>query len=318
MTRIVTRRGPKGNAPATLFCARFLLLSPALLLLAPTPVRAQTRDFGIDVSQFQGTVDWARVARPVAQGGGGVKFAFIRATRGGTVNGRVVDTRFATNIVAAKNAGLRVGIYHFARWDLSTPGVLTGLNSPADEAQHFLSIAGPHITDGSLRPVLDLEADSSDPTAGTRFTRAQLTDWALGFCSEIVKAKGPSALPLVYINGSFANDEIDARLNVYPLWFARYGANGDPLTTGQPLATTTYPNIYGAWNPTGSLTNHPWAFWQYSNTGSVPGITGNVDLNVFNNERYFNLNAFTIASVIPEPASLTLLILPAALLARRR
>ena len=51
---------------------------------------AQTRALGIDVSDWQNQtttglpIDWARVARPVAQGGGGKQFAFIRSSRGGT------------------------------------------------------------------------------------------------------------------------------------------------------------------------------------------------------------------------------------------
>lgn len=295
-----------------------LILSLATLTLAATNALAQTRTRGIDVSSWQGVIDWARVARPVSQGGGGIEFAFIRATRGGTSSFSVTDTRFVTNITQARANGIRVGAYHFARFDGWTVGDWTGPNSPRDEAMHFLSVAGPYITDGSLRPVLDIENDSSDPNASTRYTKAELTAWALAFAEEITQALGPAARPIIYVNGSFANNELNPDINIYPLWLARYGAVGDPLTTGQPQPTTAFPNIYGVWNPTGNPNNHPWAFWQYTNTGSVPGIVGNVDLNVFNNQVWGSIDAFTIASVIPEPASAGLLAAAGVLLLRRR
>ena len=51
--------------------------------LSATPLFAQ-RAVGIDVSAWQGTINWNTVAKPVAQGGGGKQFAFIRSSRGGT------------------------------------------------------------------------------------------------------------------------------------------------------------------------------------------------------------------------------------------
>ncbi|MFN4243895.1 MAG: glycoside hydrolase family 25 protein [Tepidisphaerales bacterium] len=288
-------------------------------VLAVPQAQAQTRTRGIDVSSWQGVIDWARVARPISQGGGGIEFAFIRATRGGSSGPTsVVDSRFVFNITQARANGIRVGAYHFARFDRWTPGDWTGPNSPRDEAMHFLSVAGPYITEGSLRPVLDIENDSSDPDAASRFTKAELTAWALAFAEEITRALGPAARPIIYVNGWFANHELNPDINIYPLWLARYGSTGDPLTTGQPQPTSSLPNIYGVWNPTGNPSNHPWAFWQYTNTGSVPGISGNVDLNVFNNQVYGSIDAFTIATVIPEPASAAVALSGGVLLLLRR
>src|SRR6476660_2447595 len=58
---------------------------------------------GIDVSHHQGEIDWPRVASD------GVRFAYIKASEGGTVP----DHRFRENWVEAKKAGLRRGAYHF-------------------------------------------------------------------------------------------------------------------------------------------------------------------------------------------------------------
>src|SRR5205085_1736950 len=72
-----------------------------------------TRVFGVDVSSNQGTgIDWNKVATPAASGGGGLTFAFARATRGGTSGTsttgaqRVDDTTYAFNIAGAKAAGM--------------------------------------------------------------------------------------------------------------------------------------------------------------------------------------------------------------------
>src|SRR5829696_5636753 len=102
------------------------VLASAALLLNAAPAHA-FRDEGIDVSQWQGPIDWTMVAKPKAQGGGGKKFAFIRSTRGGTGGDplrrdiyaeRIDDPNFTTNITQAKATGMLVGAYHFARIDM--------------------------------------------------------------------------------------------------------------------------------------------------------------------------------------------------------
>src|SRR5678816_3361017 len=106
----------------------------------------QTRALGIDVSDWQnqtGTglpIDWPRVARPVAQGGGGKQFAFIRSSRGGTS-----------------------GPYHFGRADILSYviGGNTVIHTGTDEANHMLEQAGAFMRPGYLRPVFDLEAGAA-------------------------------------------------------------------------------------------------------------------------------------------------------------
>lgn len=264
--------------------------------------QAQTRTRGLDVSSWQGnSINWSQAKA------GGYDFVFVRATRGGTTSGSVTDTRFVANTTGARAAGFITGAYHFARWDLWDQVSWTGPNSPVDEATHFLNVAGSYLTPGHLRPVLDIETDSTATGAETTITSALLTEWALRFCAEIVRVKGIGYTPIVYVNGNFANRELTTDINRFPLWLARYGATGDPLTTGQPSSVSGLPNIYGVWNPTASTTNHPWAFWQYSSTQTnVPGFpsTMQVDQNVFNNARFGSIDAFKIRpqQYVPEPA----------------
>jgi GH25 family lysozyme M1 (1,4-beta-N-acetylmuramidase) len=77
---------------------------------------------GIDVSHFQGTINWSSVAAA------GKQFAFAKATEGVTY----VDPTVGTNTAGARAAGLLVGVYHFAHPDT---------NTAAAEAQHFLTAA---------------------------------------------------------------------------------------------------------------------------------------------------------------------------------
>jgi hypothetical protein len=128
-----------------------------------------TRVRGIDASQFQGSGhDWVRAAAPMSAGGGGMSFAFLRATRGGTSgtsttgSNRVDDPTYVANITGAKAAGLLTGPYHFGRPDLWTPNDSIGLGNapgsvgtPEDEARHFLQQAGNVMKPGYMRPVLD-------------------------------------------------------------------------------------------------------------------------------------------------------------------
>ncbi len=90
---------------------------------------------GIDVSHHQGEIDWQRVAAD------DVAFVFMKATEGGDH----LDTQFARNLDAAREAGLAVGAYHF--FTFCRPG--------ADQAANFLATVPEGAT--TLPPVVDLE-----------------------------------------------------------------------------------------------------------------------------------------------------------------
>lgn len=91
--------------------------------------------FGVDVSTYQGRVDWPVLVRQ------GVDFAFIKATEGSSLR----DERFAENWTGALDAGVRPGAYHFFSYD--SPG--------ETQAENF--IAAVPVTEGALPPVVDIE-----------------------------------------------------------------------------------------------------------------------------------------------------------------
>ncbi len=175
----------------------------------------------------------------------GKVFAFVKATEGFTYN----DPQFTTNMTNGNNAGVLMGAYHFARPDN---------NSAIDEANHFVQVAGNYIGNGYLPPVLDLE-DPPGTDLQTLYSSSALSNWVLTWLQRVEALTGVE--PIIYTNGRYTN-YLDASLNSYKLWIAEPDGNTNP------------PDNLGRWTT--------WAFKQYSWTGNVPGISGDVDLNIFN------------------------------------
>lgn len=183
---------------------------------------------GIDVSHFQGVVDWQQVAQA------GMSFAFAKATEGITY----VDPQFATNWTGIKAAGLLRGAYHFFEAN----------DDATAQAQHFLDTV--QLAKGDLPPVLDIET-----TAGV--SNEQIWSGVSTWLQVVEQAMGRQ--PILYTAPGFWNSHApDLTLTRYPLWLADYAA--------QPL-------LPHGWTS--------WLFWQHSQTGSVAGVTGAVDLDLF-------------------------------------
>jgi GH25 family lysozyme M1 (1,4-beta-N-acetylmuramidase) len=160
---------------------------------------------GIDISHWQGTIDWTKVA------GAGKEFAFMKATD----DVDYVDPTFATNRAQARANGLIVGAYHFARPDPS-PG------DARREARFFVKVADPQA--GSLLPVLDMETSRGLDQRG-------VTRWARTWVAEVRELTGVT--PLVYTSpyGWMARTG-DTRLlarDGAPLWIAHWGVSSPML-----------------------------------------------------------------------------------------
>ncbi|WP_342414854.1 GH25 family lysozyme [Paenibacillus sp. FSL R10-2782] len=154
------------------------------------------------------------------------------------------DNQFLANVQGARDANILVGAYHFLN--------ATTADGARQEAANFaraIESAGGSL---DLPPVMDYE---NNPKG---LTPAQISEVAHAFLDETEKLTG--RLPIVYTGNVFAS-KFDPTLSVYKLWVARYS------TTQKPTAVPAWDN---------------WWAWQYSSTGSVQGIRGNVDLNEFN------------------------------------
>ncbi|WP_339309714.1 GH25 family lysozyme [Paenibacillus sp. FSL k6-2145] len=191
---------------------------------------------GIDVSRYQGKIDWLQVKADKRE------FVFIKATEGKTYT----DPNFVANVKGALSAGLLVGTYHFLR--------ATSAVAAKAEAVHYAKsleeIGGAKAL--QLPPVMDYE---NNPDG---ISKAQINIVAKAFLVELERLTGIK--PIIYTGNSFAAN-FDIGLSGYDLWIARY-------------SNTRVPDDQPAWKT--------WTIFQYSDSGKIPGIAGNVDLNEFN------------------------------------
>src|SRR5215470_13695408 len=189
---------------------------------------------GIDVSYYQGTIDWAAVAAD------GVKYAFIRVSDGTGFQ----DPKFDTYWASSRANGVLHGAYQFFR---PNQDVIA-------QADLLLSKMGTLQPD-DLPPVLDVEAAGGLSASGVA---AAVKAWVDHVTAAIGKP------PIIYTGFYFWRDSVGAPdMTSSPLWHAQY-------------TTAACPNIAPPWGD--------WAFWQYTDSGSVAGISGGVDMDRFNGD----------------------------------
>ena len=173
----------------------------------------------------------------------GIDFAIIRLGYRGFESGKLVEDQYAkTNLKNAKEAGLKIGAYFFSQ--------ALNIKETDQEIQFMLKILGDTKLDMPI--VLDWEIPAN--TARTRKMDARtLTDIQRHFCGQM---RDQGYQPMIYFNWHQSeNLYVLHELEDYPFWLALYQ---DRMT-------------------------YPWKveMWQYSDKGKVPGIQGNVDLNVY-------------------------------------
>ncbi len=189
---------------------------------------------GIDVSRWQGDIDWRRVHRA------GVSFAYIKATEGGDV----ADPLFRQNWRNAGRAGVVRGAYHYYYF----------CRSPEQQARWFIRHV-PRDT-RALPPVLDMEWTHNSRSCKRRPDGRTVRREAARFMRLIEQHYGQR--PIVYTTVDFWRDTDISKLRNTQFWLRS--------VAGHPR------DVYE---------NARWVLWQYSGTGRVPGISGNVDLNAF-------------------------------------
>jgi GH25 family lysozyme M1 (1,4-beta-N-acetylmuramidase) len=229
-----------------------ILAAAAIAIAAPAPAAAGTKTMGIDVSRFNGAIDWPTVRAS------GVKFAFVAASRGSGFDCTIrpescgSDPLFAGNRLAAQAAGVRVGAYH----RVFAAGA-TRAEARADaraEADVFTAQVGT-LARGELIPVLDVES----PFAA--LTPKRLRTWVYAWLKRVRKRL--RVRPMIYTNatswGATGDTTQFARAG-HPLWVAEWGVSR--------------PTV-----PAAGWAGRGFSVWQYTSSGSVPGISGRVDLD---------------------------------------
>jgi GH25 family lysozyme M1 (1,4-beta-N-acetylmuramidase) len=235
-----------GTSTSTLYGKATVYAATGLFSLAPAPPPPPPPTDvleGVDVATYQGSINYAQVRAS------GRAFVIAKATEGIGY----LDPRWTTNRANAPAAGLALGGYHYARPDLNS--TLAGARSEADWFASQLNLAG-----GMLIPALDLEVHG---TLGV----ASLTAWVQNWLAEVYTRTGDR--PMIYVSPSFWRTYLgDTR------WFAD---NGYKILWVAHWTSSSSPSVPGSnWGGRG------WTFWQYTSSGSVPGIAGSVDLDRYN------------------------------------
>lgn len=185
---------------------------------------------GIDVSSYQGSINWTDVKTS------GIDFAIARISDGSSL-----DSDFATNWSGMKSAGLVRGAYQYFE-----PG-----EDPTTQAGIVVSAVGA-LGAGDLPVTADMETTGGQSAATII---SNLMTWA-----SAVKA-GTGKAPMIYTaEGYWDADVASSAFAANPLWVANWGVSCPDLPTG--------------WSN--------WVVWQYSDSGSVTGISGAVDLDEWN------------------------------------
>ncbi len=213
---------------------------------------------GIDVSKFQGTINWNSVAAD------GIDYSIIRLGYRGYGTGKlVVDPMYETNIQGALNAGLDVGVYFFTQ-------AIT-VEEAVEEANFVLEyIRGYDIT---MPVYIDIEEITYDVGRldSANLNNAQRTAICDAFC-DTIEAAGYEAG--VYANKYWLTSLLNSSQleSEHHIWLANY------------TNLTTYDGEYN--------------MWQYSSTGTVNGISGNVDRNVLYSKKVsYSENSITFNSL---------------------
>jgi GH25 family lysozyme M1 (1,4-beta-N-acetylmuramidase) len=191
------------------------LLGPVVLAALLFPVRPALATHqgylpGVDVSHWQGEVDWNAVAAS------GIRFAILKATEGRTF----VDDRYAANRDAALAAGLAVTAYHFARPDGRA-------DDPVVEADHFVDVAG--LASGDIVPALDLEVTGGLGTDA-------LVAWTRAWLERVRERLG--VRPMIYSSPGFwkrsmGDTRVFADAGYRFLWVAHWTSGEEPTVPAE-------------------------------------------------------------------------------------
>ena len=196
---------------------------------------------GIDVSRWQGDIDWARVA------GADITHAIAKMTEGGTYT----DPKIAENFQGMKANGLKAGVYHYFRALSSTP------------CEQLANIKA-RLAEVGFKVGEDILAIDVESKGNEKASPDQVADALFQLVTLIRVSLLDGAYPYIYAspnywNNSVASDKYD--FSPCPLWIANWNVD--------------QPNVPDTWSSKGKS----WQWWQHSSKGQVDGIEGEVDLD---------------------------------------
>ncbi len=188
---------------------------------------------GLDVSEFQGNIDWTLVK--TIENNYPLGFVFIRATAG---NDRE-DGKFSANWLGAKENKIIRGAYHYYRPN----------ENSLEQAEIFIKTV--KLEKGDLPPVLDIEKLPKEQSL--KNMKLGLNRW-LKAIEAHYKVK-----PIIYTSEKYYDDFLKDEFSDYLFWIANYNFYREKIGDN-------------------------WLFWQFTEKATIPGIIGNVDVNIYNGD----------------------------------
>lgn len=190
---------------------------------------------GIDVSQWQGDIDWASAKSDI-------DFAIIRAGYGQNN----IDPKWQRNADECTRLGIPFGVYWFS--------YAYNVDRAKREAQYCLEAVKPYKLDYPIAFDFEYDSVSYAQKNGVTITKQLASDIARAFCEEI-RAAGYT--PILYANPDYLSRYFDNDVaSRYDIWLAQWPKR---------------PNL--------DIPPENADIWQYSNSGSIKGINGRVDMN---------------------------------------
>ncbi len=197
---------------------------------------------GIDVSSYQDDIDWVAVKNS------GIDFAMIRVGyRGYTEGGLFLDNKFHQNMTGASEAGVDVGVYFFSS-SISNDEAL-------EDAKQVIEWIEPYKEIITYPVAFDWEPHYEENSRTADTSLEVVTEATITFCERIIHE---GYKPLVYFNLDMAQTRLDlSAIAMYDFWLVELLGLGD---------MPTFPYQY--------------TMLQYSWTGNISGVPGEVDLNI--------------------------------------
>ena len=199
---------------------------------------------GIDVSQFQKTIDWSKVKDT------GLDYTMIRIGYRGYGTGKIVyDPKFVENITGASLHQIPVGIYFFTQ--------AVSEQEAIEEANWVINALAMYRDKIKYPIAIDTEWSNDDKDGRADWISNETrTAVCRAFCNRIRQA---GYTPMIYASKNWIQEKLDInQLGEYEIWLAHY--------TYSPEKPSDYTG--------------PYTMWQYTSSGYVNGISGNVDMNL--------------------------------------
>ena len=212
---------------------------------------------GVDVSQWQGDIDWVKLAGPRTR----VKFAYLKATEGATLN----DPLFEANWRGSQQGGLLHGAYHVLNFCKTAEEQFENILKTVPKEKDSLPIAVSVLWFG--QPYLPSQSNCND----IKRIRAMLLE--LLFDLERAYEK----VPVIYIPAEGVGAILDESFYHYSIWLRYFKPSNDS-------------NFKFDINRLRLPGGNPWAIWQVSEDGEFPGTGPGIRIPVevyFGNERQF-------------------------------